>query len=153
MADRKPQNAKSLTLAFLIVALVMVGGQAMNLIITFMPAASETVIEVDAGSSVTVASLRNAYMSSVIVIALIYGVVMFGVHKSRNWARWIAVVLAVLALAGGINGVARTLASGSFDLVALALSLAQLMAAGWFLTLAFRKDVDAWFKYRAAPKQ
>lgn len=153
LADQKPRNVKSFTLAFLTVALVMVGGQVINLVITFLPAAADTLIQIEGESSATVASLRNAYMSSVIVITAIYGVVLFGVHKSKNWARWVAVLLAVLSAAGGVNGLARILVTGSFDVAALALSLAQLVASCWVLTLAFRKDLDAWFKRRATPEQ
>lgn len=150
---QKPRNAKNFTLAFLIVGLVMVGGQAINLVITFLPAAAETLVQVDGETTVTVASLRNAYLSSVMLIALVYGLVLLGVHKAKNWARWIAVTLAVLSAAGGVNGLAQTLAAGSFDMVALAMSLAQLVAAGWVLTLAFRKDVEVWFKSNTRPKK
>lgn len=153
LPDQKPQNVKRFTLAFVIVALVMVGGQVINLVITFLPAAADAVIQVNGESSVTVASLRNAYISSVIFFALIYGVVLLGVHKSKNWARWATVLLGVLAAAGGFNGLARILTSGSFDVVALALSLAQLVASCWLLSLAFRRDLTAWFKHQPVPEK
>ncbi|WP_169558750.1 hypothetical protein [Yaniella halotolerans] len=152
MADKTPGSVKRFTLAFLIVALVMVGGQILNLVITFLPAAADTLIQVDGEPDVTVAALRNAYISSVLLIGLIYGIVVWGVYKSKNWARWVAVLLAVFAAAGGVNGLGRILATGSFDVVTLALSLAQLVASFWALSLAFRQDVTGWFKHRAVPQ-
>lgn len=151
-ADQKPRSVKNFTLAFLIVTLVMLGGQLINLVITYLPAAAETLIQIDAETTVTVASLRSAYWSSAIIIALIYGLVLWGVHRSRNWARWVGILLAVVAAAGGVNGFAQTVAAGSFDMVGIALSLAQLVAAGWVLALAFRHDVTGWFKHQTLPE-
>lgn len=148
-----PAHVKNLRLAFLIVSLVMVSGQIINLIITFLPAAAQTPIQVDGETTVTVASLRNAYISSVIIVGLIYGVVWFGLRKTQSWARWVSVILSVLAAVGGIQAVARVLTSGTFDMVGLALGLAQLIAAGWVLALVFRVDVDSWFKHKGNDQQ
>src|SRR5699024_11615077 len=119
----------------------MVGGQVINLVITFLPAAADAVIQVNGESSVTVASLRNAYISSVIFIALIYGVVLLGVHKSKKWARWATMLLAVLAAAGGFDGLARIITSGSFDVCAFVVILDQLIALCWLMFHAFICDL------------
>ena len=39
----------------------------------------------------------------------------------------------------------QVVATGFSDMIGLALSLAQLIAAGWVLALAFRQDVHEWF--------
>lgn len=152
-ARSKPQSVKNFTLAFFIVALVMVGAQVTNLVITFLPSAAQTLIQVDGETTMTVASLRNAYISSVILVALIYGLVWVALWRTNNWARWVAVILSVLTVAGGVQGVTQRLTSGTFDMVGLALSLAQLLAAGWVLSLAFRRDVKEWFKHKGIPEQ
>ena len=153
LADQKPRSVKRCTIAFVIVALVMVGGQIINLVITFLPAAADTLVQIDGESDVTLASLRSAYISSVLLIVLIYGVAVWGVYRSKNWARWLAVVLAIFAAAGGLNGLGQLVTTGSFDVAALALSLAQLVASFWMLSLVFRQDVSAWFKHQAAPER
>lgn len=131
----------------------MVGGQIINLVITFLPAAADTLVQIDGESDVTLASLRNAYISSVLLVGLIYGVAVWGVYRSKNWARWLAVVLAIFAAAGGLNGLGQLVTTGSFDVAALALSLAQLVASFWMLSLVFRQDVSAWFKHQAASER
>lgn len=149
-AQQKPKNAKNLSTAFLILALVMVGAQLINVIITLLPSAGETMLQLGDGTTATVASLRSAYMTSLLFLLLLYGAVSYWVYKSQNWARWVAAVLALLAAIGGVQGLARLLAGSGTDMVGLALSLAQVLAAGWVLSLAFRADVHAWFKKTGA---
>ncbi|HEY4557204.1 MAG TPA: hypothetical protein VIG82_03330 [Enteractinococcus sp.] len=145
-AGEKPKNVKNFSLAFFILTLVMVATQSINFIVTLLPAAQETVLDVGDGTTVSVASLQNTYSTVVIFVLLVYGLTWFWVTRSNNWARWIAIVLSVLAVIGGAQGLITTLAAGATDMVGLALSLAQLLAAGWVLALAFRHDVHEWFK-------
>ncbi|NWN88896.1 MAG: hypothetical protein HLX51_10215 [Micrococcaceae bacterium] len=149
-AQQQPKNAKNLSIAFLILAVVMVGAQLINVIITLLPSAAETILQLGDGTTASVASLRNAYITSLLFLLLLYGAVAFWVYKSKNWARWVAAVLALLAAFGGVQGIARLLAGSGTDMVGLALSLAQVLAAGWVLSLAFRSDVHEWFKKQGA---
>src|SRR5699024_12572884 len=59
----------------------------------------------------------------------------------------------LFAAAGGLNGLGQLVTTGSFDVAALALSLAQLVASFWMLSLVFRQDVSAWFKHQAASER
>ena len=96
-AQQQPKNAKNLSIAFLILAVVMVGAQLINVIITLLPSAAETTLQLGDGTTASVASLRNAYITSLLFLLLLYGAVAFWVYKSKNWARWVAAVLALLA--------------------------------------------------------
>lgn len=143
----QPQNAKNFTRAFFILALLMIAAQVMNYIITLLPAAQDAVLDLG-GTTTTVAALQNAYLTLLIFVLLIYGLTWFWVRRAKNWARWVAVILAGLAAIGGVQGLFNALAAGSTDMVGIALSLAQLIAAGWVLALAFRHDVHEWFTAR-----
>lgn len=144
----KPPNVKNFTTAFLLLALLMVAAQAMNFIITLLPEAQEAIIDLDDGTTTTVAALQNTYLTLFILVVLVYGATWFWVRKSKNWARWVAIVLTVLAALGGVQGLVRVFATGGTDTVGLALSLAQVLAAGWVLALVFRQDLHAWFTRR-----
>lgn len=144
LADDPPQPVKNFSIAFLILSLLMIAAQVMNYIITLLPAAQDAVLELG-GTTTTVAALQNAYLTIVILVLLIYGVTWFWVRRGRNWSRWIAIILSVGAAVGGVQGLFNALAAGSTDMVGIALSLAQLLAAGWVLALAFRKEVHDHF--------
>lgn len=147
--EAKPTNVKNFTTAFLILALLMVAAQAINFIVTLLPAAHEAMINLADGTTTTVAALQNTYLTLLIIVLLVYGAAWFWVRRAKNWARWVAIVLAVLAALGGVQGLIRVFATGATDTVGLALSLAQVIAAGWVLALAFRQDLHAWFAGRA----
>lgn len=140
----KPRNAKNFSTAVLILALVMVAGQAINFIITLLPSAEDAVVVLGDGTTVDVTGLRNMYATLLIIIAAIYGVTWYQVRRSKNWARWVAVVLAVIAAFLGAQRLFNSFAAG-MDMIGLGLALAQLIAAGWVLALAFRRDVHEWF--------
>lgn len=142
----KPAHVKRFTLAFLILGLLMASAQVMNFIVTFLPAAQEAVIDLGDGTILTVAALRSSYLTLIIFVVIIFGGTWFFVQRSVPWARWVAVVLAVLAGLGGAQGVFQALATGAPQLLGPTLSLAQLIAAGWVLSLAFRHDVHGWFR-------
>lgn len=145
-AGGKPHNVKQFTVAFLILALLMVAAQVINFIITLLPSSQGAVLEVGDGTTISVAALQDSYLTLVILVVLIYGMTWFWVRRSKNWARWVATILAVLAAVAGAQGLITTLATGATDLIGLALSLAQVIAAGWVLALAFRPDLHEWFK-------
>lgn len=142
----KPQNVKQFTVAFMVLALLMVAAQGINFIITLLPSSQDAVLEVGDGTTIPVAALQDSYLTLVIIVLVIYGLTWFWLRRSKNWARWVAVVLAVLAAVSGAQGLVTTLAAGATDLIGLALSLAQVIAAGWVLALAFRQDLHEWFK-------
>ena len=50
-----PSNVKNFTTAFLILALLMVAAQAINFIVTLLPAAQEAIIDLGDGTTTTVA--------------------------------------------------------------------------------------------------
>lgn len=149
--EAKPTNVKNFTTAFLILALLMVAAQAINFIVTLLPAAQEAIIDLGDGTTTTVAALQNSYLTLLLIVLLVYGATWFWVRRSKNWARWVAVVLAVLAALGAVQGLIGVFATGATDTVGLALSLAQVIAAGWVLALAFRRDLHAWFTGRSVP--
>lgn len=140
----KPKDAKNFTTAFLILVLVMISGQVINVVITYLPAAEEAVVDLGDGTSANVVSLRNSYFTLLFLVAVIYGVAWYGIQQPKNWARWMGVVLAVLAALGGAQRLLTSFAK-RIDMVGLALALAQLIAAGWVLALAFRRDLHDWF--------
>ena len=145
-AGKKPHNVKQFTVAFLVLALLMVAAQVINFIITLLPSSQDAVLEVGDGTTIPVAVLQDSYLTLVIFVLLIYGMIWFWVRRSKNWARWVAVVLAVLAAVAGAQGLITTVSAGATDMIGLAMSLAQVIAAGWVLALAFRPDLHEWFK-------
>lgn len=144
----KPRNVKNFTTAFLILALLMIAAQVINFSVTLLPAAQEAIIDLGDGTTTTVAALQNSYLTLLIIVVLVYGATWFWVRRTKNWARWVAIVLAVLAALGGVQGLITVFAAGATDTVGLALSLAQVLASGWVLALAFRQDLHAWFRER-----
>lgn len=147
--DKKPQHVKRFTLALLILGLLMLGTQVMNLIVTFLPGTQEAMIQLDDGTILTVDTLRSSYLTLVIFVLIIFGGTWFFLQRSAAWARWVAVILAILAGLGGVQGVFQAWATGTTQLLGPTLSLAQLVAAGWVLALAFRHDVHGWFHPRS----
>lgn len=143
-SSKKPQHVKNFTTAVFILALVMIAGQAINFIITLLPSTEDAVIILGDGTTAEVASLRNTYATLLIIFAAIYGTIWYEVRAAKNWARWVAVVLAVLAAILGAQRLFNSVAGG-MDMVGLGLALAQLLAAGWVLALAFRHEVHEWF--------
>lgn len=148
-AGEKPQNVKQFTVAFLVLSLLMTAAQAINFIITLLPSSQGAVLEVGDGATIPVTALQESYLTLLIFVVLIYGMTWFWVRRSKNWARWVAIILAALAALAGAQGLVTTLSAGATDMIGLALSLAQVIAAGWVLALAFRPDLHEWFKTNA----
>ena len=144
-ASTKPRQAKNLGVAFFFLSLLMVAVQLINYIITLLPAAEGAVIDLGDGTTIDVSALSSSYLTLVIITLAVYGGTWFGVLRSMNWARWVAVVLSVLAAVLAVQSFAQVVAAGFSDVVGLALSLAQLIAAGWVLALAFRQEVHEWY--------
>src|SRR5690625_220564 len=148
-SSEKPKNVKNFTTAVLVLALIMIAGQAINFIITLLPSSEDAVVVLGDGTTADVSMLRNTYMTLLIIIGAIYGTAWYEVRESKNWARWVAVVLAVITAILGAQRLFNSMAAG-MDMVGLGLALAQLIAAGWVLALAFRRDVHEWFKTSSA---
>ena len=148
----KPRQVRNFGVAFFVLSLVMIAIQLMNYIITLLPAVEGAVIDVGDGTTIAVSSLSNSYLTLVIIAFVVYGGTWFGVIRSMNWARWVAVGLAVLSAVLAVQSFAQVLAAGFSDMIGLALSVAQLLAAGWVLALAFRQDVHEWYR-RTSPAQ
>ncbi|GAA4108210.1 hypothetical protein [Enteractinococcus coprophilus] len=151
-AGTKPRQAKNFGIAFFFLSLLMVAVQLINYIITLLPAAEGAVIDLGDGTTIPVSSLSSSYLTLVIITLVVYGGTWFGVLRSMNWARWIAVVLAVLAAVLAVQSFAQVVATGFSDVVGLAMSLAQLIAAGWVLALAFRREVYEWYTKKNGPQ-
>lgn len=143
--NTKPRQVKNFGLAFFSLGLIVIAVQLINYIITVMPAAEDAVLDVGDGTTIAVSSLSSSYLTLVIIALLVYGGTWFGVIRSMNWARWIAVILAILTAVLAVQSFAQVVAAGFSDMVGLGLSLAQLIAAGWVLALAFRQDVHQWY--------
>ena len=143
--NTKPRQVKNFGIAFFFLGLLVIAAQLINYIITLLPAAEGAVLDIGDGTTIAVSSLSSSYLTLVIIALVVYGGVWFGVFRSMNWARWVAVVLAVLAAVLAVQSFAQVVAAGFSDMVGLGLSLAQLIAAGWVLALAFRQDVHEWY--------
>lgn len=143
--NTKPRQVKNFGLAFFFLGLIVIAVQLINYIITVMPAAEDAVLDVGDGTTIAVSSLSSSYLTLVIIALLVYGGTWFGVIRSMNWARWIAVILAILTAVLAVQSFAQVVAAGFSDMVGLGFSLAQLIAAGWVLALAFRHDVHQWY--------
>lgn len=144
---RPPTSVKNFRVAFLILGLLMIAAQTVNFIITLLPGSQDAVVQLDDGSTVTVAALSDTYLTLVIIYAAIYGLTWFWVYRHKNWARWIAVVLTLIAAVFGVQGLFQAIAAGGADLIGLTLNLALVIAAGWVLALAFQPELHDWFKH------
>lgn len=143
--NTKPRQVKNFGIAFFFLSLLVIAVRLINYIITLLPAAEGAVLDAGDGTTIAVSSLSSAYLTLVIIALLVYGGTWFGVIRSMNWARWIAVILAIFAALLAVLSFSQVVATGFSDMIGLALSLAQLIAAGWVLALAFRQDVHEWF--------
>lgn len=148
----KPRNVKNFGLAFLILSLLMVASQLLNFIITLLPLAEDAVIQLEDGTILGVTALRDTYLTLVILIVVFYGLTWFWVRRSKSWARWVAILLALIAALIGVQGLAQAVATGFSDMIGSAVSTAQVLAAGWVLALAFRTDVHQWYKTQGRPQ-
>lgn len=142
---KKPRPVVNFGLAFLFLSVVVVAGHIINLVITLLPTSQGAVLELGDGTTIVISSLRNSYLTLIIIAVVVYGGIWFGVFRSKNWARWSAVVLTVLAAVLAVQGLAQVVAMGLSDMIGLSLHLAQLIAAGWVLALAFRQEVHDWY--------
>lgn len=149
--NQPSKNVKNFRLAFLILGLIMVAGQVMNFVITLLPASEDAVLDLGDGTTIVVASLSASYLTLVMIIGLLYGLTWFFVFKNKNWARWAAVVLAVLSAFTGVQGLFGAFAVS--DTIGITLNLAQLIATGWVLALAFRPEIHTWFTRGVAPSE
>src|SRR5699024_9438166 len=139
--NTKPRQVNNVGLVFVFLSFSVIAVQLINYIITVTPAAQDAVLNVADGTTIAVSSLRSSYLTLVIISLLVYGGTWFGLIRSMNWARWIAVILAIITAALAVQGFAQVVAADFSDMVGLGVSLAQLIAAGWVLSLAFQHDV------------
>lgn len=146
--NQPPKNVKNYRLAFLLLGILMVTGQVMNFIITLLPSSEDAVLDLGDGTTISVASLSDSYLTLVMIFVVVYGLTWYFLIKNKGWARWAAVVLAILSALGSAQGLLSAFAAQ--DTIGITLNLAQLVAAGWVLALAFRPEVHAWFTGGAA---
>lgn len=144
-ANTKPRQVKNFGIAFFFLSVLIIAAQLINYIITLLPAADGAVVNVGDGTTIDVSALSDSYLTLVIIAFVIFGGIWVGVIRSKNWARWGAVILAVLAAVIAVQGLARVVTTGFSDVIEFSLSLAQLIAAGWVLALAFRQEVHEWY--------
>lgn len=151
--NTKPRQVNNFGLAFVFLSFSVIAVQLINYIITVTPAAQDAVLNVADGTTIAVSSLRSSYLTLVIISLLVYGGTWFGLIRSMNWARWIAVILAIITAALAVQGFAQVVAADFSDMVGLGVSLAQLIAAGWVLSLAFQHDVHQWYAKKIKAQQ
>ena len=142
----KPRQVKNSGIAAFVLGLLVIAVQLINYILTLTAAAQDAVVEVADGTTIAVSSLSSSYLTLVIIALVVYGATWFGVLRSLNWARWVAIILAILSAVVAVQSLAQVVASGLSDAIGMSLSAAQLIAAGWVLALAFRQDVHQWYK-------